>query len=165
MRAWSKLPGPAVAVLDSHEERFCRIVNDYLERPAGDYAELLQRGQVSSPEGVGPEGWRQQIRRQARQDMIRVITRRDGQRAFAMLNRSLCDERAGELMQRELARALELQRLARTARGRGHVPSGWLLSDDEYVSVCSRCTARIYARLGAQAVEDGEALTDACPSA
>ena len=54
-------------MLESHEERFRGILNDYLERPAGDYAELLHRGQVSSPEGVDPEGWRHQIRRQARQ--------------------------------------------------------------------------------------------------
>ncbi len=150
-------------MLDRHEERFRRIVNDYLERPGGDYAELLHRGHVSSPEGADAEAWRRQIRRQARQDKIRVITRRDGQRAFAMLNRPLPDERADEIMQRELARGLELQRLAQTARVLGHEPSGWLRSDDEYVSICSRCTARIYARLGAQAVEDGEALTDPCP--
>ena len=150
-------------MLDRHDERFRRILSDYLERPAGDYAELLHRGQVSSPEGVDPEAWRRQIRRQARQDKIRVITRRDGARAFAMLNRSVPDERAGELMQREHARGLELQRLTRTARGLGHEPIGWLRSDDEYVSVCSSCGARIYARLGAQTVDDGEALTDPCP--
>jgi len=132
------------AMLDMHEERFRRILTDYLERPAGDYAELLHRGQVSSPEGVDTEAWREQIRRQARQDKIRVITRRDGARAFAVLNPSVADERAGELMQRALARGLELQRLAQTARELGHKPIGWLRSDDEYVSVCSSCGARIY---------------------
>ena len=59
-------------------------MRDYLERPAGDYAELLHRGYVSSPDGVDPEAWRAQIRRQARQDKVRVITRRDGARAFAL---------------------------------------------------------------------------------
>ena len=151
-------------MLDGHEERFRRIVSDYLERPGGDYAELLHRGHVSSPEGADAEAWRRQIRRQARQDKIGVITRRDGPRAFATLNRSLPDERADEMMQRELARMRELQRLAQTARGLGHEPSGWLRSDDEYVTVCSHCTARIYARLGAQVVEDGEALAERCPS-
>ncbi|MGO9884410.1 MAG: hypothetical protein ACLP4R_08585 [Solirubrobacteraceae bacterium] len=38
-----------------HDERFRRIAEDYLERPGGDYAELLRRGRVSSPEGVDPE--------------------------------------------------------------------------------------------------------------
>ncbi len=150
-------------MLDRHEERFRRILTDYLQRPAGDYAELLHRGQVSSPEGVDPEAWRRQIRRQARQDKIRLITRRDGTRAFAVLNPSVADERADELMQRALARGLELQRLAQTARELGHEPIGWLRSDDEYVSVCSSCGARIYAHLGTKTIADGESLTDPCP--
>ncbi len=152
-------------MLAEHEERFRRIVGGYLERPAGDYAELLHRGQVSSPAGVDLEAWREQIRQQARQDKIRVITRREGQRAFAMLNRSLCEERADELMRSALARSQALQQLTETARGLGHESIGWLRSDDEYVSACSRCGARMYARFGAQPVEDGEALTEGCRGA
>lgn len=49
-----------------HDARFRRIAEDYLERPGGDYAELLRRGQVSSPEGVDPEEWRAEIREGAR---------------------------------------------------------------------------------------------------
>jgi hypothetical protein len=150
-------------VIDEHEERF-RLISDYLERPAGDYAELLHRGRVSSPEGVDPEAWREEIRHQARQDGIRVITRRAGtRRAFAMLNPRVPDELAIELMQDALARGLALQELANTARQLGHQPTGWLRSDDEYVSTCSRCAARIYARLGAETVKDGEALNEPCP--
>jgi hypothetical protein len=70
-----------------HEQRFNRIVNDYLERPGGDYAELLRRGQVSSPEGVDPEQWRAEIRAQARKDKIRVVTSRHGAVAFAARHR------------------------------------------------------------------------------
>ena len=152
-------------MLASHEERFRRIVNDYLARPAGDYAELLHRGRVSSPEGADPEAWRAQIRRQARQDKIRVITRRDGARAFAMLNRSLPEGRAEEMLEHALDGVLELQRLAQSSRQLGHQPIGWLRSDDEYVTACSRCGARIYARLAPQTIEDGEALTERCPGA
>jgi hypothetical protein len=43
------------AVLPEHDQRFHRILNDYLERCAGDYAELLRRGYVSSPDGVDLE--------------------------------------------------------------------------------------------------------------
>jgi hypothetical protein len=151
-------------MLDEHEERFRLIVRDYLEHPAGDYAELLHRGRVTSPEGVDPEAWREEIRHQARQDRIRVITRRAGtRRAFAMLNPRVADELALELMQDALARGLELEELANTARQLGHQPTGWLRSDEEYVSTCSRCAARIYARLGAQTVKDGEALNEPCP--
>ncbi len=68
---------------------FRLIVSDYLERPAGDYVELLHRGVVSAPEGVDLEAWRAQIRQQARADGIYVITRRHRTRAFAVLNRAL----------------------------------------------------------------------------
>ena len=66
-----------------HDERFRRIADDYLDRPGGDYAELLRRGEVSSPEGVDPELWRAEIRAKARADKIRVITIRSGDRAIA----------------------------------------------------------------------------------
>jgi len=37
-------------MLAEHAQRFARIVSDYLERPGGDYGELLHRVDVSSPE-------------------------------------------------------------------------------------------------------------------
>ena len=77
-----------------------------------------------------------------------------------MLNR---EARAQELMRRGLERGLALQRLGQAARRLGHAPGGWLAGDDEYASLCGRCGrcgARIYARLGARVVEDGEALTE-----
>jgi hypothetical protein len=61
-----------------------------------------------------------------------------------------------------LERGLALQEPVQTARRLGHEPIGWLRSDEEYVSVCGRCGARIYTRLGARLVEDGEALTERC---
>jgi len=61
-------------MLAGHERRFARIVSDYLERPGGDYAELLYRGYVVSPEGLDHESWRAEIRAQARRDKLRVIT-------------------------------------------------------------------------------------------
>ena len=73
------------------------------------------------------------------------------------------DERLDQLMRDELGRGLGLQKLAQTAHALGHEPIGWLRSDDEYISACSRCGARIYARLGAHTVKDGEALTNPCP--
>jgi hypothetical protein len=39
-------------MLVAHEERFQRIYTDYRDRPSGDYAELLRRGEVMSREGV-----------------------------------------------------------------------------------------------------------------
>jgi hypothetical protein len=64
-------------VLTANKQRFRQIYREFLERPNGDYAELGQ-GHVSSHEGVDVDVWRADIRRQARQDRIRVITSRDG---------------------------------------------------------------------------------------
>ena len=45
-------------VSPEHEARFRRILADFEQRPGGDYAELLRRGQVVSPPGVDIEAWR-----------------------------------------------------------------------------------------------------------
>jgi len=76
-------------VKPEHEERFRRIAEDYLDRPGGDYAELLRRGEVSSPEDVDPEQWRAEIRAKARADKIRVMTIRSGDRAIAVRRLSI----------------------------------------------------------------------------
>jgi hypothetical protein len=121
-----------------HEQRFRRIVSDYLQRPAGDYGELLHRGHVSSPKGVDPEQWRSQIRAQARRDKIRVVTFRDGDRAIAARNRTASDDE----LRCELDRMQALRQLAAAARALGHEPGSWLRSGEESVSFCSRCDAR-----------------------
>jgi hypothetical protein len=143
-----------------HELRFRRIVSDYLERPAGDYGELLRRGHVSSPEGVDPEQWRAQIRAQARRDKIRVVTFRDGERAIAMRNRTASEQE----VRYELDRMQALRELAAAARALGHEPGSWLRSDEESVCVCSRCDARLYLRVGDSPASDGEAISEPCPA-
>jgi hypothetical protein len=79
-------------VRPEHDERFRRIAEDYLDRPGGDYAEVLRRGQVTSPEGVDPEEWRAEIRAKARADKIRVFTIRSGDRAIAGLRRTVAKD-------------------------------------------------------------------------
>src|SRR6476646_3625421 len=151
-------------MLAEHEERFRWIASEYLERPAGDYAELLRRGHVSSPEGVDPDEWRAEIRRKARQDKIRVITSRDGDGAFAMLNREIPDDEALEVMRHAFDRTSLLGELARQSAKLGHELRGWLGHDDESITFCQHCGARIYARQGPPTIQDGEALTDSCRS-
>lgn len=51
-------------MLAEHERRFRRIATEFFERPFGDYAELLRRWHVSSPDGADPDRWREDIRRQ-----------------------------------------------------------------------------------------------------
>ena len=148
-----------------HEERFRRIVVGYLERPGGDYAELLRRGEVSSPEGVDPEAWRAEIRAKARADRIRVFTFRSGNRAIAGLRRIVAKDQ--ELV--ELSAALERSEVLRGVAGRarqlGHEIVHWVAQDQESVAMCARCQARVYVRLGVdQPVVDGEALDRVCKS-
>jgi hypothetical protein len=125
-----------------HDERFRRIAEDYLERPGGDYAELLRRGQVTSPEGVDPEEWRADIRSKARADKVRVVTIRSGDRAIAARERSIPKDQ--ELA--ELTVALEqsevLRGLDRRAEQLGHEIARWLRHDDE----ASRCALGVQPR-------------------
>lgn len=148
-----------------HDERFRRIVEDYLQRPGGDYAEMLRRGQVSSPDGVDPEEWRAEIRAQARADKVRVITTRDGDRAIAARQRSIPKDHELAELTRELDRSVVLRGLAERAQQLGHELGRWLRHDQENIAICARCAARIYARFDAAApIVDGEALDDSCRS-
>lgn len=97
----------------------------FRERPNGDYAGVLRHGHVSSQEGVDVDVWRAEIRRQARQDRIRVITSRDGARGFAMLNRRIRDERAMDAMRAGLDRVVVLGELRKRSRLLGHELGSW----------------------------------------
>lgn len=145
-----------------HDQRFHRIANDYLERPGGDYAELLRRGYVSSPDGVDLEQWRAEIRAHARKDKIRIATRADGTRAFAFRGPQTPEAEQLAEMTRELGRAEQLRQLAHTARELGHQPGPWLRHDTENITVCTLCTARIYARFDPDPISDGEVLSEPC---
>jgi hypothetical protein len=146
-----------------NDARFRRIAGDFLERPGGDYAELLRRGQVSSPEGADLEKWRAEIRAKARADRVGVMTFRDGVRAVAVRHRRISkDQELGE-MRRELDRGVVLRGLAERARALGHEIARWLRHDQENIAICGRCSARIYARFdAAPLIVDGEALDDTC---
>jgi hypothetical protein len=149
-------------VKPEHDARFRRIAEDFLERPGGDYAELLRRGRVSSPEGVDPEEWRAEIRAKARADKIRVIPLRDGDRAIAARHRKIPEDRELQELSREFQRAEVLRGLSKRARALGHEVDRWLRHDLESIAICTRCGYRIYARFdAAPPVIDGEALEPA----
>jgi hypothetical protein len=148
--------------LPEYDQRLHQILNDYLERPAGDYAELLRRGYVSSPDGADLEQWRAEIRAHARKDKIRIATRSDGTRAFAFRGPQTPEAEQLAELTHELTRAEQLRQLAHTARQLGHRPGPWLRHDTESITVCTRCTARIYARFEPRPISDGEALSESC---
>jgi hypothetical protein len=112
--------------MPEHEQRFERIASEFLERPAGDYAELLRSGHVSSPDGVDPDEWREEIRRNARQDRIRVITSRVGDGAVATLNRKIPDDRAMDAMRAALDRTTALGDLEERSAELGDELGRWL---------------------------------------
>jgi hypothetical protein len=150
-------------VRPEHDERFRRIAEDYLERPGGDYAELLRHGEVSSPEGVDPEEWRAEIRAKARADKIRVVTIRAGDRAIAARQRSIPKDQELAELTVALEEAEVLRGLGRRAEQLGHEIVRWLRHDDEGIAMCIRCHARIYVRFDSSGlVVDGEALDDPC---
>jgi hypothetical protein len=166
-RSGSRSVGPGhnlllLLVNFDHEERFRRILAEYVERPAGDYAELLHRGQVSSPPGADPEEWRARIRAQARKDKIRVITIRDGDRAIAARRRVTSAEQERMELRDEFERYELLRSLRRAAEALGHELSAWVRNDQESITSCLRCGARIYVRLESPPVTDGEALSEPC---
>jgi hypothetical protein len=151
-------------VRPEHDERFRRIAEDYLERPGGDYAELLHRGEVSSPEGVDPEPWRAEIRAKARADKIRVVTIRSGDRAIAVLRRTVPKDQELALLSAALERGEVLRGVAERAGLLGHEIVRWVAHDEESIAMCRRCRARVYVRLDAEPpVVDGEALDEVCP--
>lgn len=150
-------------MIPEHEERFRLIAGDYLERPGGDYAELLRRGEVSSPEGVDPELWRAEIRARARADRLRVFTFRAGDRAIAGLRRIVPKDQELAVLSAELERADALLGVAGRASLLGHEIAGWVAHDQESIAACARCHARIYVRFGVgPPVVDGEALDRVC---
>jgi hypothetical protein len=100
----------------------------------------------------------------ARQDKIRVITSRDGARAFAMLNRKIPDDQAMGVMRQALDQTTLLGELAQRSAELGHELGSWLGHHDESTAFCQQCGARIYIRPGAPNVQDGEPLNDSCPS-
>ncbi len=147
-----------------HDERFRRIADDYLDRPGGDYGELLRRGQVTSPDGVDPEQWRAEIRAKARADKIRVFTIRSGDRAIAARRLSVPKDQELAVLTAAMERGEVLRGVAERARLLGHEIVRWVAHDEESIAMCPRCQARIYVRLDADPpVVDGEALDEVCP--
>lgn len=144
-----------------HEERFRRIIDDYMRRPGGDYAELLRRGQVVSPPGVDVETWRREIRAKARADKIRVSTIRDGEVAIAIRKREYTDAE----VRAELERGERLRELAAQARRCDHELGPWLRQDDESVAFCTRCTAHLYVRTSGRWIVDDAGFWEPCDGA
>jgi hypothetical protein len=112
---------------------------------------------------VDPEEWRAEIRAKARADKIRVITIRSGDRAIAARQRSIPKDQEFAELTAALERGQVLRGVAERARRLGHEIVRWVGHDEESITMCARCPARIYVRFDAgPLVVDGEALDDTC---
>jgi len=128
-------------VRPEHDERFRRIADDYLDRPGGDYAELLRRGQVTPPDGVEPEQWRAEIRAKARADKIRVFTIRSGDRAIAARRLSVPKDQELGVLTAAMERGEALRGVVERARLLGHEIVRWSRTTRR-ASRCARTARR-----------------------
>jgi hypothetical protein len=81
-----------------------------------------------------------------------------------MLNRKISDDQAIEALRRAADQITLLGEVAERAAELGHELRYWLGHHDESIASCEKCGARVYIRRGPPTVQDGEGLTDHCPS-
>jgi hypothetical protein len=94
-------------------------------------------------------------------DIPSPVTFRDGDRAIAVRNRTA----SGDELRSALDRMQALRQLAARAGAWARAAGSWLRSDEESISFCSRCDARIYLRVASPPVSDGEVHFRAVPGA
>jgi hypothetical protein len=148
-------------VKPEHDERFRPIADDYLDRPGGDFAELLARGEVSSPDGADPELRRAEIRSKARADKIRVMTIRSGGRAIAVRRLSIPKDQELAVSSAAMQLGELLRGVAERARQLGHEIVRWVAPNQESIAMCPAATPGLFDAL--PPVTDGEALDHVCP--
>lgn len=143
-----------------HERRFDELAAGFLERRGGDYQRLLGYGRVTLEPVPDPEQWRREIRRQARQDHVRVRTWVDEHGAVgAMISPDVSNP---SLYQAELNRFAVMQDAMMKLLMAGHVLAAWLRRGDESITFCTRCDARVYVRTAPHVICDGEAFEASC---
>lgn len=96
--------------------------------------------------------WRAEIRAKGRKDKIRVATFRNGDRGFAMRRPNYSDDEASV----EIERGWKLERLGERTHDLEHELIAWIRSDNESVTFCKRCGARIYGHTDDTVVIDDE---------
>lgn len=142
-----------------------RRIARFLERAErrDAYGELLARGEMSrrlaDPEAR--ENLRRDLRRQARADKLKIITREYDDRVIALLNRPLTEEREAEAFQ-TLSEAYEALDIAQRL---GHTPKVASREHDESVAYCTVCNALGHADGGGDdLVLAGPLYCEPCPT-
>lgn len=145
-------------MLQEHSERAQALLRRKERRD--DYGALLLDGQVirGLRDVEDPEGWRSNIRRQARADKIRIQTGRNNKIVYAVLRR---DPEQGR-WEAEMRWFRLVSQAHETAEGLGHE---WLLARDgaEGATACGRCGAVGYLNAD-EGVIDGDLFETSCGS-
>jgi hypothetical protein len=82
-----------------------------------------------------------------------------------MLHRTIPADQEMAVLRDAADRITVFDEIAQRSRALGHQPGSWLRHDDESITTCQSCGARIYVKLRERRrIEDGEALTDPCPN-
>ena len=88
---------------------------------------------------------------------------RDGDRAIAARERTLSKGQEREELRCEWERSELLRSLKQTAEDVGHEVRVWVRSDQESLTSCARCGARIYVRVSAPARDGRRGARRAVP--
>ena len=141
-----------------------RRIERFLDRAArrDPYGELLASGQMSRRVGDAEQrdALRRELRRQARADKLKIITREYGDVVIALLNRPIAAEQTTEML--DSIRAAH--EVADVAKRLGHHPRVASREHTEGVAYCTAC-----GELGhfegstADVVVAGPLYTDPCP--
>jgi hypothetical protein len=126
-----------------------------------DYGQLLASGQVvqSHDEVADVDGWRAEIRRQARADKIKVRTGFNDGIVWALRLRPDPSSHVRDIQRyREL-----LAQTVPSAVDLGHEPTITLWDGDEVLCACDRCSARGYGHV-VDDVVGGALFEDECPN-
>jgi hypothetical protein len=130
-------------------------------RRRDDYGTLLATGQVLLPleEVEDPDAWREEIKKQARSDRIKVRTGVVGGKVWALL--------AGDLPEAQKDEGRRYFRLFHDleprAEAHGHSVRVVIRDGEEVLMLCRRCSARGYADATAGPLIGGPLFEDECP--
>lgn len=131
-------------------------------RRRDDYGKLLASGSVvrSAGDVDDPDAWRDEIKRQARADKIKVRTGLTGKRVWAILNGPIPEAQRGE--NDRYFRLLD--GMKSQAHQRGHGLEVVVHDGEEVVVKCPRCGALGYGDGAGETLVGGPAIDEGCPN-
>jgi len=129
-----------------------------MERPGGDYTELLRRGRLVSPVGVEVEAWRRSFAR--RRGRTRSASAQSATGSVRSRSHAATTPTPSSAPNSTAESGSGDSRRTRASTVTSWAP--WLRQDDESITVCTHCTAHVYVRTRAESVVDQAGLWAPC---